>query len=382
MRLDIRWADLMAGLIGCCSLAARDELNRSVTEHWPDSGEFIPCLSVRSGFDLLLQALELPQDSEVLLTALNVPHMPQIVHDHGLIAVPFDFQPEGFSPDISALERAITEKSRVLVVAHLFGERVPMEPIVELARKHNLIVVEDCAQSYSGTTNQFHPESDVALFSFGPIKTATALQGGLLRIKDTTLKQKAVQLQELQPIQSRWSFAKRVVKFAALKIASMGIVFGLFVRICHMAHIDYDLALNRSTRNFADRDLFRQLRMRPSVGLLSMMNRRLQTFDPTRIQQRILHGQRLTDYTQSRRSPDDVFWVFPVVCRQPEEAVHELRAAGFDATLQSRLAIVTHDFIMTPNVSETYSRTVFLPWYPELDGASIETMGRIVQQYL
>jgi dTDP-4-amino-4,6-dideoxygalactose transaminase len=55
-----------------------------------------------------------------------------------------------------------------------------------------LLVVEDCAQAYCGTEFDGHPDADVAIFSFGPIKTATASGGGLLRVRDGELLSQAV----------------------------------------------------------------------------------------------------------------------------------------------------------------------------------------------
>ena len=380
MRFDIGWSDLFAGFVGCCVPNHRAKLETAVTAHWPNRDTLIPCLSVRSGFDSLLSALALPTDSEVLLTALTVPHMPKIVREHGLVPVSVDLEPGGFRPDIAAIKVAMTAKSRVLVIAHLFGDRIPMQPILDLARQHNLIVVEDCAQSYSGMENQFHMDSDVALFSFGPIKTATALQGGLVRVKDDGLRQKIKTVQQQQTVQSRWSFAKRILKYVSLKLISTRLFFGLFVRLCRLLKIDYDQYLNRSSSNFIDGDLLDQLRQRPSLGLLSLMNRRFRTFNPSRIDSRIRNGRQLAELTGCQRSADHVHWVFPVICAQPEEAVDSLRKAGFDATLRSRLAIV--DASESPRIQETYDRTVFVPFYPELSDSAVEKIGRIVRQYV
>eukprot|EP00961_Rhodomonas_salina_P101196 1361985-Rhodomonas_salina.1 len=50
------------------------------------------------------------------------------------------------------------------------------QPVIEFAQAHNLLVIEDCAEAFDGLRYKGHPKSDVVLFSFGPIKFATAFQ--------------------------------------------------------------------------------------------------------------------------------------------------------------------------------------------------------------
>jgi len=78
----------------------------------------------------------------------------------------------------SELKEAIQEsgagKPRVkaIVPVHLYGHPANMPAIMEIARRHDLRVIEDCAQAFVGSAYAGHPDSDCALFSFGPIKTA------------------------------------------------------------------------------------------------------------------------------------------------------------------------------------------------------------------
>ena len=115
------------------------------------------------------------------------------------------------------------------------------------------------------------------------------------------------------------------------------------------------------------------------------MNRRLRKFDRGRIHRRTENGRRLAQLVNINRSDGDVFWVFPVVCRDQTTAiaaVTELRRNGFDATLKSRLEIVASEPTAVSRVRNTYERTVFLPWYPELNDSVIERMGMIMKPFL
>ena len=136
---------------------------------------------------LLLASLDLPPKSEVLITALTIPDMVRIIKDHDLVPVPLDLDLDTMGPQLDVLRRAITPATKAIVVAHLFGGRVPMEPILALAREHGLLVIEDCAQAYTGSEFRGHAEADASMFSFGPIKTATALGGAVIRVRDDRL---------------------------------------------------------------------------------------------------------------------------------------------------------------------------------------------------
>ncbi len=123
-RLDIGWRDLFWGASWTCFPRRHVGVLRHVEETWSHGShddDTLVCLSVRSGFDLLWETLQLPPQSEVLISALTIPDMAKIVQSHGLLPVPVDLDVGTATPDIASLRRAITPASRAIVVAHLFG---------------------------------------------------------------------------------------------------------------------------------------------------------------------------------------------------------------------------------------------------------------------
>jgi dTDP-4-amino-4,6-dideoxygalactose transaminase len=101
--------------------------------------------------------------------------MVAVIEHHGLVAVPIDLDPASCAVNLDALVAAITPRTRAVVVAHLFGSRMRMDAVVELAQRHSLFLLEDCAQAFAADAYRGHAGSDVTLFSFGTIKTATAI---------------------------------------------------------------------------------------------------------------------------------------------------------------------------------------------------------------
>ncbi len=226
IRLDIGATDLAFAALQCLRPADRDEAQTRLEELWSPAGDALACHSVRSGFDLLCAAQAWPRGSEILFSALNVKGMVKIAERHGLTPVPVDLDLGTMGPRLEDLERAITGNTRALVVAHLFGARLDLDPIVAVARRHGLLVIEDCAQAFAGDAFRGHDDADLSLFSFGPLKTATALGGALLRVRDPALRLRMRSLQARHRQQTRRSMAVRVAKFAALKLLSQPGVLG------------------------------------------------------------------------------------------------------------------------------------------------------------
>ena len=76
------------------------------------------------------------------------------------------------------------QNTKMLLVAHIFGTRFPLDTVLEVARSHSLVVVEDCAQAFVGSQYTGDDRADVSMFSFGTIKTATSFGGALIRVKN------------------------------------------------------------------------------------------------------------------------------------------------------------------------------------------------------
>jgi len=390
LQFDIGPADLAAGLAGCLfSMSHSLQHGQAVSVDWAGQA-WLPCLSVRSGVDLLLQAQRWSAGREVLLSALTVPDMPRIVTHHGLVPVPVDLVPNGCMPALDSLQRACTEGTRAMIVAHLFGMRIDMQPIVDLAHRRGLFVIEDCAQSYEADAYPGHPDSDAVLFSFGPIKTATALGGGLLRVRDPELARRIRGIQAAYPVQSRWSVAGRLLRYTAMKALSHPWPYAWISRGCHLAGMNQDDFVSGAARNFPPDRLFERLPQQPAVALVHLLQRRLATYSPQRIAQRRERGEALrarlhpATALSQEGAVDNTYWVFPILVDDPVETVQRLRQAGLDATCRTRLAIVgpppTRPDLEPDQVRRLLEHLVFLPWHARLPQRAVDRMVDVLSR--
>ncbi len=104
-----------------------------------------------------------------------------------------DLDPNSYNMDPKSIEEKITDKTKAIVVVHLAGNAADMDPIMEIARKHDIKVIEDCAQSYmsyykgrlAGTIG------DIGCFSVNDFKHISAGDGGMIIMDDEDLYYKA-----------------------------------------------------------------------------------------------------------------------------------------------------------------------------------------------
>lgn len=376
LRFDITWRDLLMAAGYCLLPGKRSTVMERAKRAWSGTDDCLITLSVRSAFDLLLRALQLPAGSEVLFTALTVPDMVKIARAHGLVPVPVDIDQRG-RPCLDSLRSALSAKTRMLVVAHLFGDHVPLDDIVDILRPHNIFLVEDCAQSFERVGDSGHAASDAVMYSFGPIKTASAMGGAVVRVASPELCRRMAECLSCDPLQSRVRYARRLARFAVLKALSGNHISALFCRCVSALGYDVDTLVNSFGRGFASSDIVSQIRHQPCAPLLRLVRRRWLHYDFSRIARRTRMGRCLDERTGNPHPPEHSFWVYPVFVPNPEAVRDRLRAAGFDATCQSRMIIVppVDDARVAVAAERRWKQVVFLPWYPDLTDEAVDAIA-------
>ncbi len=389
-RLDIGWSDVLYG-IGSCLFADPETSERRLRLAWPGGDAALACLSVRSGFDALLHVLDFPAGSEILVSAVTIRDMTRIVQAHGLVPVPIDFDIQQLSVRPESMERALTPRTRAILVAHLFGSRMPLEPVLRFAREHELFVFEDCAQSYARPEDLRTPEADVSMFSFGTIKTATALGGGILCFRDPRLLDAVRRHQKGWPVRSRGQFLSRLLKYSLLMLLSYRPIYTLFIGLCRLLGIDHDHLIGARVRGFPGDDLLRQIRHRPSAALLSLLERRIRRFDPETINRRTAAARLAIDQMPATRrpgahAPDHTHWVFPILHEDPEGLQRFLWTKGFDATRGATSLCVVDPPESRPELEpaearQAFQRLLYLPIYAGVPQRHIERLTSAVREF-
>jgi len=135
-----------------------------------------------AGLHMAVKALGLKSGDEVITTPFSFIASSNCLLYEGVKPVFVDVDEKTFNLDPEKLERAITSKTKALVVVHIFGQSADMAPIMRLAKKYKLAVIEDACESigavYQG--NIVGTFGDVGVFAFYPNKQITTGEGGML----------------------------------------------------------------------------------------------------------------------------------------------------------------------------------------------------------
>ena len=285
-RLDIGFRHFLYALSACVWARDAQRLSARLAGGWSPSGNGIACRSVRSGFHLLLDALDLTAGGEVLVSAITHPDMVRIIEAHGLVPVPVDLEIGTLAPRLDLAEHLVTRRTRAILVAHLFGGRFDMGATVAFARRHRLLLWEDCAQAFTGAGDTGDPSTDASMYSFGALKTGTALGGALLKVRDRSVLQRMRDAQRSWPVQSHRRYTATVFKFFAFSLATRPLAYGALAWFHCATGRDFDRLVNSSVRAFRPGRLVPQLEVQPSAPLLATMSYRLLSFDGLRLRSR------------------------------------------------------------------------------------------------
>jgi dTDP-4-amino-4,6-dideoxygalactose transaminase len=136
-----------------------------------------------SALHLALLAAGVGKGDEVITVPFTFVATVSAIDYTGAKPVFVDIDPKTFTMDVNAIEAAITEKTKAIIPVHLYGQPADMDPILEIARKHNLVVIEDACQAHGAEYKGRRAGSmgHMGCFSFYPGKNLGAYgEGGMV----------------------------------------------------------------------------------------------------------------------------------------------------------------------------------------------------------
>ena len=141
-RIDIGWRDLLAAA-GYALFPGSRERRRSNrrSRRGPAAMTSSRACRCAADLDLMLGRLGLPAGSEVLVSAVTIEDMVTILRHHGLVAVPMDVNPTDMSPSFKDIDRAITSRTKAMLIAHLFGTRLPVTAVRQKSSRARVAAV-------------------------------------------------------------------------------------------------------------------------------------------------------------------------------------------------------------------------------------------------
>ena len=152
--------------------------------------------------------LDLEPGDEIILPTFTIISCAQAVVYNGGVPVLVDSEPRTWCMDVAQIEAKITPRTRAIMPVHIYGHPVDMDPIVDLAQRHHLVVIEDAAEAHGalyrtrrGTSNETWRRcgglGDIGTFSFYANKLVTTGEGGMLLTHDPRTAEKARSIRNL-----------------------------------------------------------------------------------------------------------------------------------------------------------------------------------------
>lgn len=154
--------------------------------------------------DLAVAALDIGPGDEVILPTFTIISCATAIVRAGAVPVVVDSDPVTWNMDPAQIEAKITPRTKAIMAVHIYGLPVDMDPVMDIARRHGLKVIEDAAeqigQTYhgrSGVSRKIGSFGDIATFSFYPNKHVTTGEGGMVMTNDPVLADKCRDLRNL-----------------------------------------------------------------------------------------------------------------------------------------------------------------------------------------
>ena len=152
-------------------------------------------VAVASGtaaLEIAVKALGIKEGDEVIMPTFTIISCASAVAKVGAKPILVDCDPKTWNMDVDQIEERITEETKAVMVVHIYGLPVDMDPLIRIAKKYNLKIIEDVAEviglEYKGEKcGRF---GDISCFSFYPNKHITTGEGGMILTDDETLAKK------------------------------------------------------------------------------------------------------------------------------------------------------------------------------------------------
>ena len=176
-----------------------------ISEFEKNFSKFVDCkygITTTSGttaLHLACRTLGIKKDDQVLVSSSTNMACAFSVDYCGAIPIPIDIDKETWQMDVNKIEEKINKKTKAIMVVHLFGHPVDMDPVLKISKKYNLKIIEDCAEAhgveYKG--KKVGSIGDIGTFSFYANKTFTCGEGGMVVTNSKEFAEKAKSLKNL-----------------------------------------------------------------------------------------------------------------------------------------------------------------------------------------
>lgn len=351
--------------------------------------------SARWGLFYILQSLNLKEGDEVILPAFSYFAVPAAIVKLGLRPVFVDINSENLNINIQKIRENITKKTKVIIPTHLCGFVCALDEILDISRKHNIAVIEDCAQSlgaeYKGRKTGSWGET--SYFSFGVTKHFTTLGQGMIGTSNDEIADIIRgSVKDISSVSKKTLFFE-LLKSYIMKLATSPVLFpGVYcvMRMSYFFNIDIiENIFHEKKASLGDLPKNGQLSgIQAQLGMaqLNDLDRRneLRRKNGTGLYERMksIRGVRIPSLETDAKN---IFSTCPILVKDKKNKRKILLRKGVDVSSGymrdcSRLEIFKGFKKHCPNASRAEEEALYLLLYPELTDSELMYISKIVKQ--
>jgi dTDP-4-amino-4,6-dideoxygalactose transaminase len=299
---------------------------------------------------LALRACGIGQGDEVITVSHTAVATVSAIELAGATPVLVDIEPDFYTLDPASLEAAITPRTKAIIPVHLYGQPADLEPIMEIARRHEVRVIEDCAQAHGAKYKGRRVGSygDMACFSFYPTKNLGALgDGGMVVTSNQELAERAFLLRQ-------YGWADRYVSSITGWNSRLDELQAAILRV-KLPHLDSDNASRKRLANTYDETL-------SALGLT---------------------------LPRERPSTEHVYHLYVIRSSERDELQSFLKSRGVGALIHYPVPVHLQPAYQSrlsgsdklPETERAAREVLSLPIYPELDDSQLQKVIGDVQAF-
>nr|MBA4405139.1 hypothetical protein [Nanoarchaeum sp.] len=352
--------------------------------------------SCRISFYLVIRALNIRDGDEVILPAFNMSAFPKILKLNKIKPIFVDIDRKTLNIDVRKIEKSITCKTKAIVAVHLFGSPCDMDDIVDIARRYNLALIEDCANTIAATYKGklVGTFGDAACFSFGFSKDIPTFGGGIVLTNNEALYKKIKQIYSEFTFPGKFETFKIFVKNFIVMLATCKGMFSLvtypFILLTKLVNSDIfgdlfeekdDMITSIKKRrymNFQGLIAIDRLNNLPKLQTKRIVN--------ARIYNKLLGNINSIKIPETSFDGNHVYWKYPVWVEDRAQVVREFIKHGIDCrgvqAYDCNNYRIFNEFKRNCPISEEASKKVLtLPVYSDLNEKDIIFISNLLRDY-
>jgi dTDP-4-amino-4,6-dideoxygalactose transaminase len=353
----------------------------------------MPISSGRLALYILLKYFAIGQGDEVILPSYTCPVVPSIIVAAGARPVFIDISPDDLNMNPDLIERSLTRHTKAVVATHIGGHPCDMARIIEIGRKHNIKIIEDCAQALGAEYNGKRVGSigDVAYFSFATGKQINTMGGGIITTNDDTLDSYIREKVSSYLLPNKSSIIKKFMSMYGIHACMRPILFNVLVfPIIYLSNIFYKDIINVLFKDkgilahFSDRPYEKYSNLQAAIGLCHFKS----LVDENK--KRIANSNILNTYLgasiarqKQMKGATPIYLYYTLICNDRSQIKRRLLARGIDTQESwnvscASLPLFTQYAIHCSVADRVAQEALYIPNYPSLNQDTMRSIARTV----